>query len=79
VIERARSLAEGGEIQLAHLPPELASAPAVARDDRKEELAALLAQHAGNVTHVAAALGIARSQLQRLLKKHGLDPARYRA
>ena len=30
-----------------------------------------LAEHAGNVTHAARALGVARQQLQRLIKKYG--------
>jgi transcriptional regulator of acetoin/glycerol metabolism len=87
VVERAHALAEGGEIQLAHLPDEVAqaataSAPAAAAgtedDRRRAELAALLEKHAGNVSHVAAELGRVRSQVQRWLKRYNLDPERYR-
>jgi transcriptional regulator with PAS, ATPase and Fis domain len=49
--------------------------PAAARGDRPEasELAALLARHQGNVTHLARELGVARHTLYRWLKEAGVD------
>jgi transcriptional regulator of acetoin/glycerol metabolism len=82
-IERARALAGGGEIALAHLPDEIANAkfgiaPVAAPDARRDELIALLEKHRGNVSKIAAELGHVRQQIQRWLKRYGLDPARYR-
>ena len=48
------------------------------RDARCEELVALLEKHKGNVSKVAADLGRVRQQVQRWLKRYGLDPERYR-
>jgi DNA-binding NtrC family response regulator len=42
-------------------------------------LTKLLAAHHGNITHAARAAGKQRSALQRLLRKHSLDPKSYRA
>jgi DNA-binding NtrC family response regulator len=83
-IERAVALAAGGEITAAHLPDEIASAkftaPALApADARRDELVALLEKHHGNVSKVAADLGRVRQQVQRWLKRYGLDPERYRS
>ena len=82
-IDRARALAGDGEIALAHLPDEIATAklgapPAAEPDARRDELVTLLEKHRGNVTKVAADLGRVRQQVQRWLKRYGLDPARYR-
>jgi DNA-binding NtrC family response regulator len=44
----------------------------------KEELAGLLRAHGGNVSAVARALGKARMQVQRWLRRYGLDPASFR-
>jgi len=82
-IERASALVGDGEIALAHLPDEIASAklgtaPLAEPDARRDELVALLEKHRGNVSQVAAELGRVRQQVQRWLKRYGLDPARYR-
>jgi transcriptional regulator with PAS, ATPase and Fis domain len=82
-VERAVALAAGREIMATHLPEEIASAkftaPAVApADARRDELVALLEKHHGNVSKVAADLGRVRQQVQRWLKRYGLDPERYR-
>jgi DNA-binding NtrC family response regulator len=82
-IERAAALAGGAEITPAHLPDEIANAkftaPAAAPSDaRREELVALLEKHKGNVSKVAVELGRVRQQVQRWLKRYGLDPERYR-
>ena len=81
-IERASALAGTREIELAHLPPEVAGAtfdpPVPANDARRAELVALLEKHEGNVTKVARELGHVRQQVQRWLKRYRLDPERYR-
>jgi DNA-binding NtrC family response regulator len=82
-VERAAALAEGAEIQSSHLPEEVAGAkftiPAPApADARRDELVALLEKHKGNVSKVAVELGRVRQQVQRWLKRYGIDPERYR-
>jgi transcriptional regulator of acetoin/glycerol metabolism len=77
-LETALALAGCGPILPRHLKLE-APAPAEAPDDpMRSELLALLAQHQGNVTAVAAAIGKKRQQIQKWLKKYGIDPDRYR-
>ncbi len=39
---------------------------------RRDQLAALLAEHQGNISAVARAMGKARMQIQRWLKRYGL-------
>ena len=53
--------------------------PIAAPDARRDELVALLEKHKGNVSKVAADLGRVRQQVQRWLKRYGLDPERYRS
>jgi len=82
-LERAAALAGTGEITPAHLPDEIATAkftapPIAAPEARRDELVALLEKHKGNVSKVAADLGRVRQQVQRWLKRYGLDPERYR-
>ena len=45
---------------------------------RREELIALLREHRGNISQIARAMGKARMQVQRWLKRFGLDPETYR-
>jgi DNA-binding NtrC family response regulator len=85
VLETALVLSGSGVIELAHLPPEVREpgparrAPAEEADGaRKEELAALLRQHAGNVSAVARAMGKARMQIQRWMSRYQLDPRDFR-
>lgn len=80
VLERALALATAGTIELEHLPPELSSPPPTRRpsddeldDARKRELERLLTEHHGNISAVARAMGKARMQIQRWLKRYGLD------
>ncbi len=47
-------------------------------DARRAELAALLVEHRGNVTAVARAMGKARMQIQRWLKRYRIDPEQFR-
>jgi DNA-binding NtrC family response regulator len=82
-IERAVQLAGTADVGVNHLPDEIASAKfatpvAPVADARRDELDALLQKHHGNVSKVAAELGRVRQQVQRWLKRYGLDPERYR-
>jgi transcriptional regulator with GAF, ATPase, and Fis domain len=54
------------------------SHPELPGPDGKARLAAIAAEHHGNVTRIAHALGTSRSQVRRLAKRHGLDLDRYR-
>ncbi|WP_437802693.1 sigma 54-interacting transcriptional regulator [Sorangium sp. So ce693] len=47
-------------------------------DARRAELVALLVEHRGNVTAVARAMGKARMQIQRWLKRYRIDPEQFR-
>jgi DNA-binding NtrC family response regulator len=86
-------LARGGRIEVGHLPASvLASppgtpplAPASPPESRQQEkhgrhdkLIALLREHDGNVTAVARAMGKARTQVQRWLRRLGIDPLSFR-
>ena len=44
----------------------------------REAIAKALRKSGGNITRAARTLGVARSALQRLLKRHGLDPDAFR-
>jgi transcriptional regulator with PAS, ATPase and Fis domain len=61
-------------------PAGFAAAPVLRDDeaDRKRQLEDLLVQHRGNVSHVAKAMGKARSLVQKWLERYGIDAARYR-
>ena len=89
VLATAIVLARGVPVGLEHLPaalrepPRPATAPAEpvlseADQKRKAELEALLVQHGGNISAIARSSGKARMQIQRWLKRFGLDPERYR-
>jgi len=45
---------------------------------RRAELVQYLTEHSGNVTRAAEAMGKARTQVQRWLKRLGIDPRGYR-
>jgi transcriptional regulator with PAS, ATPase and Fis domain len=88
-------LAKGGAIGLDHLPEEVrAAAPEPVAADRapsagdvkgsedaaaRERLIAMLVEHRGNISAVARAMGKARMQVQRWLKRYAIDPERYRS
>lgn len=86
-----RSLAlHGSAIDLGDLPPHLqaqlrearreqhAATRASTGDETRDRMIEALHAHHGNVRRVAVALGIARSQAYRLLKRFDLDPATFR-
>ena len=91
----AVALSAGAPIDLCHLPASLgddaaaddeapplpAADPSLTDEEnrRRWELSALLREHGGNVSEVARALGKARMQVQRWMKRYGLEAAAYRA
>jgi DNA-binding NtrC family response regulator len=74
----------GGEpIAPAHLPPAVTAArprkpPPREGDPVAEELARKLDEHHGNVSAIARAMGKTRKQIQRWLKRFGMDAGSYR-
>ncbi len=86
---RCASLAEGGELRSRDLPPAIAAprSPFAAAPKQqwsaedaalRIQLIELLQVHRGNVTDVARAVGKARMQVHRWLRKFGIDPEKYR-
>ena len=82
-------LSREGRIELEHLPsslqsrePQAGTTPPPSKQDkdrsRHENLVALLRQHGGNVTAVARAMGKGRTQVQRWLRRLGIDPLSFR-
>jgi transcriptional regulator with GAF, ATPase, and Fis domain len=76
----AVALARGKRITSEHLPPLVnAAPPAPAVDNgRRDELIAQLRAHRGNVSAVARAMGKARAQVQRWLRRFRIDPVAFR-
>ncbi|MCA1825682.1 MAG: sigma 54-interacting transcriptional regulator [Myxococcales bacterium] len=82
-------LAAGQPIDVQHLPDwahpsetpvAQKPVPPPTEDDirQRDELLALLKEHRGNVSSIARAMGKARMQVQRWLKRYGLDPEEFR-
>lgn len=82
-------LAEEGIVRLEDLPaavvdaggapPSLEEPGGVERDEAiRRELLMRFAEHGGNVSEVARAMGKARQQVQRWVKRFGLDPEAFR-
>ena len=89
-LERSIPLAAAGPVTLAHLPDAVAETPPAPRPPAHEELTdeqraqrdqliALLEQHRGNVSLVARSMGRVRAQIQRWMKRYGIDPDRFRS
>jgi len=89
MLASAITLAQGGVIELAHLPNELRvdDAPAARTaplvdvadpDALRQTLVELYRRYEGNVSAVARALGKARMQIQRWNKRFGIDPGAFR-
>jgi transcriptional regulator with GAF, ATPase, and Fis domain len=82
VIARAVALACDGVIDPGHLgldveddmPPRRGSLRDAIGQLERERIAAALAAYRGNVSAAGRELGVARQQLQRLMKRHGLAP-----
>jgi transcriptional regulator with AAA-type ATPase domain len=89
-LARAAALAKDGDVlERAHLPaavaqtldePSAAAPGAEGTHDEplREQLDRLLTEHEGNVAEVARALGKARMQVHRWMKRFAIDPRRYR-
>jgi hypothetical protein len=84
-LDVATTLANGEAVDVAHLPAEIvqssneAPVPLSSAHERvREELLASLARHHGNVSQVARELGKARMQVQRWLRRYGLDARSFR-
>ncbi|WP_437986913.1 sigma 54-interacting transcriptional regulator [Sorangium sp. So ce117] len=72
---------EEKQLELEHLPAAVQRAlEALPAEDaaRRDELVALLGEHGGNITAVAKAMGKARMQVQRWLKRYAIDAERFR-
>jgi transcriptional regulator of acetoin/glycerol metabolism len=91
VVRTALAISDGGVIRRSDLPREVREAPPPAAGSPAQapapnplqvaERAALLAvieQQRGNMTRVAAQLGMSRNTLYRRLKRHGIPPAHRR-
>jgi DNA-binding NtrC family response regulator len=79
VIERALLVATGDEIRAADLLFDRLQAPADdGPDEARARLTAAAIAHRGNITSMAQSLGTSRSQVRRLLAKHGIELERYR-
>jgi transcriptional regulator of acetoin/glycerol metabolism len=78
------ALAQSTSLELDHLPPQVAAAlapsPPLSADDEalRQQVVAALELHRGNLSGAARAMGKARVQLQRWVKRFGLNPDRYR-
>jgi transcriptional regulator of acetoin/glycerol metabolism len=81
-LEAALALAGGQPIDVAHLPAAVRTfkrEPTAAEPgDRKAWLEDLLRKHEGNVSAVARAASKERMQIQRWMKKFGLNPAAFK-
>jgi transcriptional regulator with AAA-type ATPase domain len=88
-LNAARALAADGAIDVSHFPraepqatSEVQRAPRPLSDAdvrQRDDLVALLREHGGSVSAVARATGKARMQIQRWMKRFGLDPATFRS
>jgi DNA-binding NtrC family response regulator len=91
-LEHAAVVAEGDLVELHHLPEALrgvtlpvtpgsyrAACERAADAAGREFLLGLLRRVQGNVTRAAGEAGVERESMHRLLKRHGIDPARFRA
>ncbi|HEY2029369.1 MAG TPA: sigma 54-interacting transcriptional regulator [Myxococcales bacterium] len=83
----AVTLSEQGRIDVAHLPPGMPAKSETTpppktlsphADERREQLIELLRLHKGNIAEVARAVGKARMQIHRWMKRYGLNAADYR-
>ncbi len=87
-LHAAAVLADGGQVELEHLPealrqprtqPRTVVGPEEGPDaERRDELVRLLRERSGNVTAVARDLKKARTQVQRWLRRFRIDPLSFR-
>jgi DNA-binding NtrC family response regulator len=92
-LEAAIVVAPGNEIKREHVEPHLielgseSSGTMLSQDiaqlsddqvKQRDEIEALLRAHKGNISAVAREMGRVRSQVQRWIRRYGLEPERYR-
>jgi DNA-binding NtrC family response regulator len=80
-LRSALATATGAEITVDDLRLETgldAAPPPAAPADARERLVELLDKHEGNLTAVARGLSTSRSQVRRLLARHGITPSEYK-
>jgi transcriptional regulator with GAF, ATPase, and Fis domain len=72
--------APGQTQTIAPVPPAASEMRAISAEDQRQrdELVALLKEHQGNISSIARAMGKARMQVQRWLKRFGIDPQSFR-
>jgi len=91
VLRTALAISDGGVIRRSDLPrevrdaagapaaaagaPEAGAAPNPLQVAERAALLAVIEQQRGNMTRVAAQLGMSRNTLYRRLKRHGIPPA----
>ena len=77
-LSSAVALSVGGVIDVEHLPPSVRAVPANVKNDPatllRDELIGHLRAHGGNISAVARAMGKARTQIQRWVRRFDLDP-----
>jgi transcriptional regulator of acetoin/glycerol metabolism len=78
LVTSAAAQADDGLLRLEHLPEALQRARSTAGGEEAQTLSALLAEHGGNVSAVARALGRGRSYVRRAIARLALDPRSYR-
>ena len=62
----------------AERPPSNTATLSVPEAERREQLLSLLREHRGNISAIARAMGLARMQIQRWLKRYRIDPESFR-
>ena len=78
-LRAASALASGLRIAPVHLPAEVRGRPAAEGDhEARAQLVRLLAEHGGNISAVARAMGKARVQIRRWCRRFAIDPDAYR-
>jgi sigma-54 dependent transcriptional regulator, acetoin dehydrogenase operon transcriptional activator AcoR len=80
VVREALESKPVSETSSAPAPADSVQQPRLSAPDRRrrEQILALLREHGGNITAVARALGTARTQVQRWLKRYRIDSKSYR-
>jgi transcriptional regulator of acetoin/glycerol metabolism len=88
VVEQALAQSDGGRIRVENLPdavraalesgPRLAARRPPRAPPSRDELAALLSEHRGNIAAIARALDRHWTAVHRWLQRHGLDVERFR-
>jgi transcriptional regulator with AAA-type ATPase domain len=78
VEDRLEELGEPGPAQATKPLPTAARPLSPESEALRQRVVASLSEHGGNVTHVGQALGTSRTQVQRWLKRFGLDPSTFR-